>query len=186
MLKNSTISSTISTWESSLGTNVEKNNRVKNLSGQDDLGAMHCLTKQGSNGFWVQDWNYSANVQYDTYPNPVTISSQVEWQKRRERYAQQRFGPTIDAPYRWATSWRWEDKECPIEELITLHGLCELCYTMNISRIHVVGDSMSGTFVSSLLSLVEHGNVTADDIYHKRINITCPQQQQKLFGGSKL
>jgi len=105
--------------------------------------ARFCLTHRGIQGRWVQDWEYAKTAQYDTYPfNISKLKSQLDWQKKRDRFAQQRFGPTPDAPFRWATSWRWQDDLCNVS-LISLEGLCQLSDRLHISRYHAVGDSIN-------------------------------------------
>lgn len=93
--------------------------------------------------------------------------------KKRERFAQQRFLPTEDAPFRCETSWRWQDDHCNVT-LITLEGLCRLMMEMQISRIQVIGDSMSSTFSSSFLSLIGNGNLTVD-FWDKELSVVCPE-----------
>lgn len=134
----------------------------------------YCLEHRGESGSWIQDWDYAKQAQYETFPRNIgTISSQLDWQKKRERFAQQRFLPTEDAPFRCETSWRWQDDHCNVT-LITLEGLCRLMMEMQISRIQVIGDSMSSTFSSSFLSLIGNGNLTVD-FWDKELSVVCPE-----------
>jgi hypothetical protein len=102
-----------------------------------------CLNLRGSSGKWVQDWQYAnqSNYQVDTY---------TSW-----HLAAQSFTPTPEQPFRLATSWRWYDDNCPVS-LVEKVGFCRVCLDLGITRILIVGDSLSAEFQRSLVSLLSH------------------------------
>jgi hypothetical protein len=63
------------------------------------------------------------------------------------------FKATPEQPFRYATSFRWEDEHCPVSE-ISRDGFCDTCYKLGISRILILGDSMSSEFHQKLLGLL--------------------------------
>jgi hypothetical protein len=101
-----------------------------------------CLALRGSNGRWVQDWQYTNRSKYPNHGSYTT------W-----HIADQNFTSTPEQPFRLATSWRWEDAKCPVME-VSLKGFCQSCYDLGITRVLIVGDSLSIQFAQSLQSLL--------------------------------
>jgi hypothetical protein len=112
-----------------------------------------CLEKRGWSGQWVQDWNYAKMAQINLTLNnndPVPI---------KELAAEQLFQPTLDNPYRWATSWRWQDDTCPFQ-LATRSKFCQVLDKLDIGRIWIGGDSMNSLFTWSILAMMQEFNLT--------------------------
>jgi hypothetical protein len=100
---------------------------------------------QGQRGRWIQDWEYAKRT---SYPNHGSYS---DW-----HIAAQQFRPTPQQPFRLATSWYWHDEHRPLH-LIDKAGFCNVSQSLNITRILILGDSLSIEFHRSLLSLLGHG-----------------------------
>jgi len=103
-----------------------------------------CPFLRGRSGQWVLDWDYANRTNY-----PVSKSYGMF------HVAAQNFQPSLSQPFRLATAWRWQDENCPVSE-ISLSGFCRVCDELGITRVLIVGDSLSMLFRLSLLSLVKH------------------------------
>jgi len=123
-----------------------------------------CTTKRGSNGKWVQDWAYAKRFTYELE------GSYTNW-----HVASQKFQPTREQPYRLATSWRWEDYRCPVME-ISLLGFCHVAAKLDVTRILILGDSLSIQFGISFLSLLRfppRGRRTSFNGILKQFTVPC-------------
>ena len=117
---------------------------------------------RGSRGKWVQDWSYANQ---SNYPN---LGSYSDW-----HLAAQNFTPTSEQPFRLATSWRWEDENFPVA-IIKKPGFCQACFDLGITRILIVGDSLSVQFQRSLVSLLGHQPKNNNFNGHfKQVQIPC-------------
>lgn len=101
-----------------------------------------CRTIRGNVGHWVQDFEYATTHQYPVY------GSYNKW-----HVVTQNFRPTNATPFRWATTWKWQDDICPVPT-ISMDAFCRVCYRLNLTRILLVGDSLTFQFLFSLLSLL--------------------------------
>jgi hypothetical protein len=103
-----------------------------------------CLDLRGSSGKWVQDWQYANQSKYPNH------GSYANW-----HLAAQNFTPTAEQPFRLATSWRWKDDNCPVS-VVEKIGFCQACLDLGITRVLIVGDSLSIQFQRSIVSLLGH------------------------------
>lgn len=109
----------------------------------EEPSSVRCLDRRGDDGKWVQDWDYANRTHYNVY------GSYDNW-----HVAEHKFKSTSSAfPYRWATTWRWDDANCPVQE-ISYDSFCRVCWELNLTRFLFVGDSLSVQFLFSLLSLI--------------------------------
>lgn len=108
--------------------------------GDKVANATMCLQKRGDEGTWVRDWNYA---------NSSFYLSTGGANRKANAYNKS----TPGAPYRWETSWRWQDDNCEIH-VTTLDGFCEVCKSLGITRIAFLGDSMTGLLDISLHGLL--------------------------------
>jgi hypothetical protein len=106
--------------------------------------APDCLTSRGSSGRWIQDWQYANRTNY-IKPNQA---AHYKWHT-----GSRLFKATPEQPFRYATSFRWEDDHCPVSE-ISRDGFCATCCKLGISRLLILGDSMSSEFHQSMLGLL--------------------------------
>ena len=104
---------------------------------------LFCLERRGTRGRWIQDWDYAHRSSYPNYGSEVDI----------KHLADQNFTRTPSQPYRLATSYRWIDDECPIQE-VNVEEFCAACVVLGIHQILVLGDSLNTEFVQSLQSLL--------------------------------
>ena len=101
----------------------------------------------GLEGHWVQDWEYSKRTTY------INFEEWVNW------------GFDAKAPkeiYRWDSSWRWEDSNSLVAET-SLNGFCQVCYKLGITRLFLLGDSVTQIFYKGLLSLIGLPPLGKDD-----------------------
>jgi hypothetical protein len=139
---------------------------------QQAAGAAVCLNQRGSSGTWVQDWDYANRTDY---PNYSTYST---W-----HIAAQNFTPTPDQPFRLATSWRWQDDQCPVRE-IALDRFCDACQSLGVTRVLMVGDSFTMMFAQSLLSLLGFPLRDWQATFNgrqKTMKITCPKNRLSIM-----
>jgi hypothetical protein len=101
-----------------------------------------CKSMRGEAGKWVQDWEYAERANYPVH------GSYNDWYVHA-----QKFRPTLETPFRWATTWRWEDEECPVHE-ISLDAFCRVSWQLNLTRYLFMGDSLTIQFLLSMLSLL--------------------------------
>jgi len=101
-----------------------------------------CLLERGSSGQWIQDWDYANRSSY------LNFGSYSTW-----HLAASNFTPTPEQPFRLATSYRWEDDSCPLQE-VNYGDFCQACYRLHIHQVLVMGDSLSIEFLQSLQSLL--------------------------------
>ena len=111
---------------------------------------------RGTLGHWVLDFNYSRRSDYPNYGSYST------W-----HIAARNFRATPEQPFRLAASYRWVDTSSsasflekdtvpgygPLRE-VSLKDFCTACYTLNITKIILLGDSLSNQFRISLNSLL--------------------------------
>jgi hypothetical protein len=99
-----------------------------------------CLRLRGRLGRWEQDMAYAKTAQYVT---------------NLGRF-QGGFEPTVEMPYRLATTFRWVDDLCPVHT-IQRNTFCETMQSLRLTRIYFVGDSLAMQMAQSLWKLL--GNV---------------------------
>ena len=121
------------------------------ISSFSSKSAEYCLSKRGSSGRWILDWDYAATAQYQTIGSmpPAVI-------------ANDRYKPTPEEPFRRASAFKWQDdyaQDCPFSLLLqtpegdrnaSLADFCRTCQMLNIDQIWVAGDSLSEAFSHSL------------------------------------
>ena len=141
---------------------VEPENEVNGVSRNrpQDLDVSvcddECLWKTGTNGKWIQDWDFARDHgQYHLWPYPHGPSRRTrEW----------KFKPDADSPFQWRTSWRWVDSSpgCQVD-IMTREKLCSVLTKLGIARILFYGDSMSGGMYHALMNKLaeKHGDVSA-------------------------
>ena len=94
--------------------------------------------QRGTSGKWVQDWNYARrnafidHVRFYTWGLRETKDFSIETSLQRN-----------------ATSYKWIDDNALVTE-ITLDGFCQVAYHLNITRVLIIGDSLSQDFRRSL------------------------------------
>ena len=95
-------------------------------------------SQRGTSGKWIQDWDYAKrnafidHVRFYTWGLKGTSDFSIETSLRRN-----------------ATSYKWVDDNAPITE-ISLDGFCQVAYHLNITRVLIMGDSLSQDFRRSL------------------------------------
>ena len=94
-----------------------------------------CLVQRGYSGKWIRDWDYANKTHYD-------IGDDVSL-----------YQPTAESPFRWETSWRWQDDACDVS-IVNRDALCHVCSKLNMTRIFLGGDSLTQLFHLSLLGLI--------------------------------
>ena len=131
---------------------------------QKDLQKNTCIDERGSNGRWVQDWSYAERSNYELQ------NSYTNW-----HVASVNFKPTPSQPFRLATSWRWQDYKCPMREIV-LQGFCKVAAKLDITRVLILGNSLSIQFGISMLSLLgspPRGRQTSFNGILKPFTIRC-------------
>jgi hypothetical protein len=118
-------------------------------------------------GQWVQDWGYAKRNTYKMH------GSCANWQ-----LASQGFHETSEQPFRLATSWKWQEDEanCHVHE-ISLTGFCQACADLDITRIVILGDSLSTEFMFSIIGLLGfplNGRQTSLKGRFLPLRISCP------------
>lgn len=117
-----------------------------------------CMQLRGRLGGWTQDLGYAETAQYVTplqrFMNGVD------------------FEPTLEMPYRLATTYRWIDDLCQVE-VLQRGGLCGATKSLGITRIYFVGDSLGMQMAQSLWKLL--GN--EDEPYIMKRNVTHHRYQ---------
>ena len=97
------------------------------------------LSNRGIEGEWVQDWEYANRTDY------INHEEQERWGFPDDGYRK---------PLRsFGSSWRWEDYNSPVAE-ISKNGFCQVAFELNVTRLLVVGDSMSQNFHKAFVSLL--------------------------------
>jgi hypothetical protein len=151
---------------------------VANMLSTEQYRSLSCLKHRGDSGRWVQDWQY-ANA--TNYPNHGSYS---DW-----HVAAQNFTPSAEQPFRLATSYMWHDDNCPVS-VLEKESFCQACRVLNISRILIVGDSMSIEFTRSLVSLLGYAppKGPASQFYEhfRPIHIACPSSQKITVMGTRI
>jgi hypothetical protein len=102
-----------------------------------------CKTARGKSGRWVQDWDMANRTHY------ALKSTYTNWHE-----AERDFAPSPDEPFRWPTSWKWQDDHCPVAELSSRNEFCDVIWELDIRRFLIIGDSLSIEFGISFMSLL--------------------------------
>ena len=123
------------------------------------LPAKECLFRRGTQGRWVRDWDYA---------NQAAPLVRTSWW---QQYMQ--FVPTDDAPYRWETSWRWQDDLCPVEPLLSLEEWCRLCEHLRVDRVFVAGDSTNQAMFESLMNRIGVAVPRKALVYQRAMAVKC-------------
>lgn len=110
----------------------------QNLSSSSSSPYPTINPQRGTSGKWIQDWDYAKrntfidHVRFYTWGLRGTPDFSIETSLRRN-----------------ATSYKWVDDNAPLTE-ISLDGFCQVAYHLNISRVLIIGDSLSQDFRRSL------------------------------------
>jgi hypothetical protein len=177
----SSSSSSSSSSAAASSTLDDDNNSSSSLSEETSLlssVSSSCLESRGIHGHWVQYWDYANRTNYKMH------GSYTNW-----HVASQNFRATTQQPFRLATSWKWQEDsssddndddkknvECPIHE-ISLPGFCQACADLDITRLLILGDSLSIEFMYSILSLLgfpPQGRRTSFNGIQRPFRISCP------------
>jgi len=109
-----------------------------------------CPTVRGRLGKWVQDYDFAKHLQYT---NPL---------EHIFGFADMRFEPTEQEPYRLPTTQRWQEdtitSACPIT-IFNKQSFCKLMNELGIGRIFFVGDFVGMNQAYSLWKLLEHDDL---------------------------
>lgn len=123
-------------------------------------------TLRGTSGKWVKDWNFAKRAGY------IHANSITEWGISNL---------TLEtALKRNATAWKWIDDNSPVTE-ISLDGFCKVCHHLDITRLFIVGDSLSRGFRFSLEALLgippaySNRNKLFEYITQEQMLIPCSQ-----------
>ena len=119
--------------------------------GVDDGTNTHkCQDLLGSNGTWIQDWDFAKK--YGQYSSPIAYPLGPHGQRTVGR-----FRPSTDAPYPWPTSWKWQDSNanCQIN-VMTHEGICDDLIRLGVRRILFYGDSLTQGMYESFMNLIGH------------------------------
>ena len=125
---------------------------------------MPCLGLRGIYGKWVRDWEYAKSCTNRPRNKFSMFTDDV-------------FRPTTEAPYRWETSWRWEDDYCPFQTLQSREDWCSIHERLGIRQTIIIGDSLSEAFFVTLVSML--GGQVAGHVEKMRkevIQIRCEEQ----------
>jgi hypothetical protein len=120
------------------------------------------LPKRGIEGTWVQDWEYSNRTDY------INHEEQSHWGFPDDGYRK-----TIP---NCGSSYRWEDFNSPVTE-ISLNGFCQVASELNVTRLLIVGDSMSQNFHKSLVSLLHIAPKYYAGLFKRDAKVICQQNQ---------
>ena len=101
------------------------------------------MVERGSSGKWIYDLDYANRTNYI-----IKSIGAANW-----AIAANNFQATKEQPFRFATTWRWQDETCPVHEA-TLSKFCQTASKLNLTRFLIVGDSLSSEFFFSLRSLL--------------------------------
>ena len=117
------------------------------LMARGDDADSPCMNILGKNGTWVQDWNFSKH--YGQYQSPLVIPPGPYVQKTWGK-----FQPSDSAPFRWETSWRWQDASqvCKIDYTVSAVKFCNVLYSLQVTRVLFFGDSLSQLMATSFLN----------------------------------
>jgi len=157
------------TSQSSMNANILKDDRSPSALRGPESDIAHsdnerCILERGWSGKWVLDWDYAKRTDYPMHGSYADF-----------HIPQQNFTPSAEQPYRLATAWTWhDDSGCPIIET-TLDSMCHICSILGITKILVVGDSLSYEFRTSLLSLLGSPPTLYGFEQSKRpVTVQCP------------
>jgi hypothetical protein len=141
-----------------------------------------CLQVLGTNGTWVQDWDFA--LSYGQYATPLVFPWGPFGRKMLSSLV-----PSKEAPVHWETSWRWVDYNnvtiddtvknkvgCQIDYTITktYTKLCSILETLNIRRVLFLGDSLADHQYRGLLNMLPIANVTKFRKTNRHL-LTCPR-----------
>jgi hypothetical protein len=129
---------------------------VSNTTNNLKLCPTKCSKILGQNGTWIQDWNYS--TMHGQYPSRAIRNG--AWQGRTHG----KFQPSDDAPFPWATSFRWVDsnsldESCQINYTMTAATFCDALLKLDIGVVIFSGDSLTRSMRTSLFNKMGKENV---------------------------
>ena len=135
---------------------IQEAHSTRNKPVNHDICTNKCLWRMGTNGTWIQDWEYArAHGQYLNahFPNGKVLDER-DW----------RFKPTKESPFQWRTSFRWQDFEpgCNID-IMTKDKLCSVLIGLDVHRIFMHGDSLTRNMYFSLMNMLGKGVITFDE-----------------------
>lgn len=102
-----------------------------------------CAHARGRAGLWIQDWDMASQLQYKTPLDHIF------------GFADVRYLPSKDNPYRLPTTHIWQDDVCPITMFNTNDSICQLLERNGISRVLMVGDFVTMNQAYSFWKLFE-------------------------------
>ena len=102
-----------------------------------------CAHARGRAGLWIQDWNMASQLQYKSPLDHIF------------GFADVRYIPSEDFPYRLPSTHAWQDDVCPITIFNTNDSICQLLESNGISRVLLVGDFVTMNQAYSLWKLFE-------------------------------
>lgn len=133
---------------------------------------------RGQEGEWVQDWEYArrhAYIEHVQFHDWGILPNMPNY-------------TTETALLRNSTSWKWVDANSPVTE-ISLDGFCKVCSHLEITRIFIIGDSLSRGFrrsLEALLGFTHTGATTHGALYGQMVNkeyeIPCEQSAYNFSG----
>jgi hypothetical protein len=126
-----------------------------------------CLSLRGALGKWVLDLGFAANEgSYKKFLNhSLGLTDQYFHELREEGM--------LDSGFRKATTWRWEDRYCPID-YVNRSSLCDVLSQLNVKRLFFIGDELTLAQALSLFMLMNDRSITIEsDSYFQR-TIQCP------------
>jgi hypothetical protein len=145
---------------------------------KDVQSSLRCLDDLGKEGKWVQNFTFAK--EYGQYPEPLVVPfgphADGKWSP---------FEPSEEAPFRWETSWVWNDNNednanCQIDHTLTPDSFCKLIAELKIDRIFLHGDYTTETHFKALIN--KFGPQKAGDFNDKErhftANIRCWDQSK--------
>ena len=124
-----------------------------------------CLENTGINGSWVQDFGFARD--YGQYDTPLVLPEGP--------YARRTGGahvPSKEAPFPWRTSWKWVDRQCPVD-IMTYANICRITMKLNIRHFLFYGDSLTESHHRSFVNKMNSTN------FDKNTGVlTCHEQHE--------
>lgn len=134
-----------------------------------------CSSLRGRMGHWEQNLAIAPQLQYRTPLNHYF------------GFADRRFQPTDDVPYRKPTTYSWVDdattSTCPIS-IQTLDSFCDTTFRLGVKRVFVLGDLVSNSMAFSLYKILGQEDTpqgTDDDQQNWERDITCPSGESVVI-----
>ena len=134
-----------------------------------------CSSLRGRMGHWEQNLAVAPQLQYRTPLNHYF------------GFADRRFQPTDNVPYRQPTTYSWVDdattSTCPIN-IQTMDSFCDTTFLLGVKRVFVLGDLVSNSMALSLYKILGQEDTpqgTDDDKQNWETEITCPSGESVVI-----